>query len=482
MKITRKNFLKLSGLAGVGMMIGTRHANGRTQFQKNHNQKFNMHGYAAPKLNTVRIGFIGIGGRGSGNVARYASIEGVEVKALCDVVPGRVNSSLEFLKTAFPQYNPDSYTDGPDDWKKVCERSDIDMICIGTPWHLHGRIAIYAMEHGKHVYVDIPVGVTVEECWQVVETSEKTRKHCFMSCMNCHGGIPAVLLNMVRQGYFGDLIHGEGHYIHDRIADDSRWVRDPDNNYFFGYRPWRLQENVNRNGNLYPQHGLGPLAQMMDLNYGDQMDYMVSISSNDFTMANKMREIAEIDDYYKPYVGLKFRGNINTSIIRTKMGRTLMLQHDISSPRPQYRFDTISGNKGIYSSGGRSRPDRIATSHDSWLPQEEYDMLIEKYTPKMTKVFREKTMQRTARRIQGVSYSSVYPEDWRFIDCLLNGLPVEMDVYDAALWSVITPLSEWSVAHEGSSVKVPDFTCGAWRTNKRGMDVSLKEGGTTNLL
>jgi hypothetical protein len=151
----------------------------------------------------------------------------------------------------------------------------------------------------------------------------------------------------------------------------------PDNNYWFGYRPWRLQENVNRNGNLYPAHGLGPVSQMMDLNYGDQMDYMVSISSDDFTMEDKMREIAEMDEYYKPYIGLKFRGNMNTTIIRTKKGRTLMLQHDISSPGIGQRFDVIRGNKGMY----KGSPDRISTIENGLIQGEEFDALTEQYTP-----------------------------------------------------------------------------------------------------
>jgi predicted dehydrogenase len=476
MKITRKNFLKLGGLAGIGMMFGTSQANTRASVTTFRPQKFNMHGYAAPKLETVRIGFIGVGSRGSGNVIRYASIEGVEIKALCDPVPQRVEASRASLKREFSRHNPDSYADSKDDWKKVCERNDIDMVCIGTPWKLHAPIAIYAMEHDKHVYVDLPLGVTVEECWQVVEASERTRKHCYMDSGNCHGGMAAVLLNMVRQGYFGDIIHAEGHYIHDRVSQTSgRWDRDENN--WFGYRPWRLQENVNRNGNLYPGHGLGPLSQMMDLNYGDQMDYMVSVSGNDFTMADKMKELAETDDYFRPYVGLSFRGNMNTSIIRTHKGRTIMLQHDISSPRPGHRFDLISGNKGIF----RASPDRIATSEHGWLPQEEFDGLREKYTPEITKRFNEKVSQAQGVR-GGRSYERVSPSDWRLIDSLRNGLPLEVDVYDGALWSVITPLSEWSVAREGQTVKVPDFTGGSWRTNKRGMDISIREGGNTNLV
>ncbi len=477
MKISRKNFLKVVGLATAGMMFKTSQADNKTPFSKNHVQKFNMHGFAAPKLDKVRVGFIGIGSRGSGTVIRLASIEGVEVKALCDIVPERVDSVIKFLKDEFPEHNPTPYSDNQESWKKVCEREDIDLICITTPWDLHAPIAVYAMEHEKHVYTELPVGVTLEECWQVVETSERTRKHCFMGCGSCHGGMAAVILKMVRQGYFGEIIHGEGHYIHDRVSDNKvRWIRDKENNNWFGYRPWRLQENVNRNGNLYPSHGLGPVSQMMDINYGDKMDYMVSISSNDFTMSKKMKELASIDDYYKPYIGLDFRGNMNTTIIRTYKGRTIMLQHDISSPRPGRRFDLISGNKGIF----KARPNRIATSDDGWLPEEEFNSLVKKYTPEITKKFNEKRNQAAGHGTR--SYERVSAMDWRLIDCLRNGLPLEMDVYDAALWSSITPLSEWSVARQGATVKVPDFTNGAWKTNKRGMDITLQKGGTTKLI
>src|SRR5690554_2304761 len=194
MKINRKNFLKVTGLAAAGMVVKTSRANSDTLYSRGHTQKFNMHGYAAPKLDKVRMGFIGIGSRGSGTLIRFSSIEGVEVKALCDIVPERVDSAIKFLKKEFPKQNPSSYSGDQESWKEVCEREDIDLICISTPWKLHAPIAVYAMEHGKHVYTELPVGVTLEECWQVVETSENTRKHCFMDCGSSHGGIAAVLL------------------------------------------------------------------------------------------------------------------------------------------------------------------------------------------------------------------------------------------------------------------------------------------------
>jgi hypothetical protein len=206
------------------------------------------------------------------------------------------------------------------------------------------------------------------------------------------------------------------------------------------------------------------------------MDYMVSVSGNDFSMGTKMKELAAKDAYFEPYVGLKFRGNMNTTVIRTHKGRTIMLQHDISTPRPGERFKLISGTKGMYNAS----PSAIATGEE-WLPQEEYDALMEKYTPAITDVFKEK-LEKAGGQRGNRSYERVTASDWRLIDCLRNGLPLEMDVYDAALWTSITPLSEWSVSREGSSIKVPDFTRGAWKTNKRGMDVLLQKGGSTNLV
>lgn len=465
--------MKLAGMAGAGMIVTPGQAQQARPATRSPQQTFNMHGYAAPKIDSVRIGFIGVGSRGSGTVQRLASIEGVEIKALCDLLPGNVAAAIESIKDL--RHKPDSYSGGEDEWKKVCDRNDIDLIYIATPWDLHAPIAIRAMKHDKHVYTELPVATTLEECWEVVETSEQTRKHCFMGCGSSHDGMSAVVLNMVRQGFFGDLIHAEGHYIHDRVSGyEGRWVRDK--NGWYGYRPWRLRENIDRNGNLYPQHGLGPLAQMMDLNYGDKMEYMVSISGNDFSMQPKMKELASKDPYFEPYVGLKFRGNMNTSIIRTNKGRTIMLQHDISSPRPGARFQMISGTKGIYDAS----PPRIATGEE-WLPEEEFKALTEKYTPEISRKFKEKLAQSGGRR-GNRSYERVTASDWRLIDCLRNGLPLDMDVYDAALWTSITPLSEWSVSHEGGSVKIPDFTRGAWKTNKRGMDISLQHGGTTNLV
>jgi hypothetical protein len=467
MNNNRRDFLKKTGLLGLSMagagVIGcTSQTKGPLAYT--HQQSFNMSGYAAPKLDVVRVGIIGLGNRGSGTVNRLASIEGVDIKALCDLEPERVNKSIEAIRHL--GHTPDSYSGHEDEWKKMCDRPDIDLIAIATPWHLHTIQCVYAMEHEKHAYTELPAANTVEECWQLVETSERTRKHCVQMSSNCHGGMHAVVLNMVRQGYFGDIIHAEGAYIHDLL------MRYNFTKHMY-HNMWRLNENIDRHGNLYPQHGLVPIIQMLDINYGDKMDYMVSVSSNDFMMGDVAKELAEEDDYWKPYVGKDYRGNINTSVIRTNRGRTIMMQHDVTSPRPDVRFNLISGTKGIYT----ARPDKIATSHDGWLPEEEFKSLVEKYTPEITRRFNELINQAAKVERRGHSYYQVTPTDWRLIDSLRNGLPMDMDVYEAAVSSAVTPLSEWSVANKSNSIEVPDFTSGAWKNNKRGMDIELKNGG-----
>lgn len=476
MKNNRREFLKSTGLAslglaglGKGMVEAKNEAESQELKSDRYRQSFNMNGYAADPMAVVRVGVTGIGNRGSGTVRRLASIEGVEVKAINDLEQERVQNAIASISET---HNPDGYFNGEDDWKRMCERDDIDLIAIATPWDLHVEQCVFAMEHGKHVYVELPAATTIEGCWQLVETSEKTKKHCVQMSASCHSGISAVVLNMARSGVFGEIIHGEGAYIHD-LMNDYNFTKDMYHNL------WRLKENIDRNGNLYPQHGLVPVAQIMDLNYGDQMDYLVSMSTKDHMMGDRARELAAEDDFWKPFVGQNYRGNLNTTTIKTYNGNTIMLQHDVTTPRPAVRFDLISGTKGTF----KARPGRIGFSYEEdWIPQEEFDALVEEYTPEITKRFNELVEQAEADRQNRHSYARVNATDWRLIDCLRNGLPVEMDVYEAALTSAVTPLSEWSVANRSNSIKVPDFTDGAWKTNKRGMDVELKNGGGTTRL
>jgi predicted dehydrogenase len=356
--------------------------------------------------------------------------------------------------------NPVLYSGKADEWKKVCERKDIDLIYVTTPWAFHTPIAVYAMEHGKHVVIEIPAAKTVEECWQLVETSERTRKHCMMLENCCYDSFELLTLNMARQGFFGDIVHTEGAYIHDRSEK------------VFTGNLWRINENV-RNGNLYPTHGLGSIAQIMNINTGDKMDYLVSVSSDDFTYGPLAKELASKDPAFKEYAAKKYRGNMNTSTVRTSKGRTIMIQHDVSSLRPYSRIHLVSGTKGVAMK--YPLPGRIATSHADWLGEAELKALEEKYTPVIIK-----RMSEVAKKIGGHGGMDLIM-DWRLIDCLRNGLPLDMTVYDAAAWSVIGPLSEWSVAHRSNSIDVPDFTRGTWTKNKSTMDLNLLQGGNTKV-
>jgi len=472
MRSNRRNFIKLTGLAGLGLVSGPivkgnasisdlNSDQSVNSANSDRNSDFNMSGYAAPKIETVRIGFIGLGNRGPGAVKRMSKIDGVEIKALCDLRPDKAAAAKKLLENT--SHNPTIYTGNENEWKKVCERNDIDLIYIATPWQLHTPMAVYAMEHGKHAASEVPAAVTIEECWQLVETSEKTKKHCMILENCCYDFFELMTLNMARQGFFGEIVHAEGAYIHHLLEDN--FAKDK------YYDLWRLKENF-RNGNLYPTHGLGPIAQVMNINRGDKMDYLVSVSSNDFMMGNMAKELAAKDSFYKPFENKSFRGNMNTTTIRTNKGKTMMLQHDVTSPRPYSRIHLVSGTKGTAQK--YPEPGRISTSHEGWLTESEFKALEEKYQPPIVKKVGE-----MAKQIGGHGGMD-FLMDWRLIDCLRNGLPLDIDVYDAAAWSAIAPLSEKSVASRSNSVDIPDFTSGFWKTNQP-VDVFLQKGGNTKV-
>ena len=468
MKSNRRNFLRLSGLAGVGLaganIIKGNAAvlnvtdTGKPLGKQDH---FNMSGYAAPRIETVRIGFIGLGNRGPGAVKRMSKIDGIEIKALCDLRPEKANGAKKMLEGT--PHRPDVYTGGENEWKKVCERKDIDLIYIATPWNLHAPMAVFAMENGKHAATEVPAAVTLDECWQMVETSEKTRKHCMILENCCYDFFELLTLNMARQGFFGEIVHAEGAYIHHLL--DSNFSKT---NY---YDMWRLKANM-RNGSLYPTHGLGPVAQVLNVNRGDRMDYLVSVSTNDFMMGARAKELAAKDDFYKPYENKTYRGNMNTTTIRTVNGKTMMIQHDVTSPRPYSRIHLVSGTKGTASK--YPEPPRISNNHEGWLSDEEFKVLEEKYSPPIVKRVGE-----MAKQIGGHGGMD-FIMDWRLIDCLRNGLPLDIDVYDAAAWSAVAPLSEKSVASRSNTIDIPDFTRGSWKTNQP-VDVFLQKGGNTKV-
>jgi len=476
MKTDRRNFIRISGVAGTGMITmgmtsrvrsnqnkkSDPFAHTKKVSEQKHKQLFNMCGYAAPKIDTVRIGIIGIGGRGLAAVARLRLIEGVEIKALCDKYQDRVDLGQKSIKEAgLPPAK--EYAGNEEIWRDMVLRNDLDLVYICTPRGLHTKMAVLAMETGKHSATEMPALSTLEDGWQLVETSERTRKHCMMLENCCYDFFELLILNMVRQGLFGEIIHAEGGYIHDQL--EMNFTK----NLKTGM--WRLKESQHRNANLYPTHGLGPLCQVMNINRGDRMVYMTSTASNDFQMGKKAAELAKKDDFYKQFDTNSYRGNMNTSVIRTEKGRTILLQYDITSPRPYSRLHLISGTKGV--SIKYPEPPRIAFSHE-WLSEEKMKEIWEKYTPQIVNRVGE-----MAKKIGGHGGMD-FLMDWRLIDCLRNGMPLDQDVYDAASWSSIVPLSEWSVANGSNPIKIPDFTCGSYLNNLP-LDISMSQGGNTGV-
>jgi len=430
---------------------------------------FNMCGYAAPKLDKVRVGFVGIGDRGIGAVDRMTFIEGVEVTALCDTRQAAIDGAQASLaKGGLPKAK--EFTGSDTAFKALCESGLVDLVYIATPWEWHVPVAIAAMKGGNHAAVEVSTAKTMDECWEMVEVSEQTKKHCVILENCCYDFFELLTLNMARQGAFGDLVHGEGAYIHDLDYWHFNKPQDDKPRGDGAYdKLWRLHENT-RKANVYPTHGLGPICQAMDINRGDKMDYLTAMMSDDFTLANRIKELAPDRPDLQQFVGKEMRGNMDMQMIRTAKGRTMMIQHDISSPRPYSRIHMLSGTKCF----AQKWPlQHIAFGH-SKADDAKMKELQEQYAPEI--ITRIGEMAKQVGGHGGMDFMM----DWRLIDCLRNGLPMDMDVYDAASWSCITPLSEWSIANGSKPIDIPDFTRGAWKTNKP-VELTLKGGGTTGV-
>ena len=476
MTCNRREFLKSAGLSGLGLAggAGAGWASGRKavedddlprrlrEYGRNRRQEFNMSGFRAPQIPMVRVGIIGLGQRGPSHMSTLAGIEGVDIKALCDLRPEKTEEAKR--KLFGTGHSPDLYAGSPESWKELCRRDDLDLVIITTPWSMHAGMAAYAMEHGRHVATEVPAAGTLEECWQLVETAERTRRHLMMMENYAYMDFQLLTLNMARRGFFGEVVHCEGAYNTSKMANNF--------SKSLYWDMWWLKQYAHRKGNIYPTHGLGPVCQVLDINRGDRLDFLVSVESDDFMMGARARELADTDGFFKPFAGRDFRGNMNVTTLRTKRGRTVMLQHDATSPSPHNLIHRITGTRGaaLYD----PPPPRLSVGNHEWTTPAEFEKLKDEYTPEFT------------RRMAEISRTSGHGGSdirlcWRLIDCLHNGLPLDQDVYDAAAWSSIVPLSEWSVRHRSQSIDIPDFTAGAWETNARNMDLNLESGGNTRV-
>lgn len=394
----------------------------------------------APALPSVRVGFIGVGNRGSSAVRRFTYLPDTQIKAICDVNPKAARAAVrQVVLSGRPK--PDSYT-GAEDWKRVCEREDIDLIYVCTHWALHTPIAVYAMEQGKHVAVEVPIATSVDDCWKIVNTAERTRKHCMM-LENCnYDFFELTTLNMAQQGFFGEIVHAEGAYIHDlrsMMFDDSYWEK------------WRIKENAVKNGNLYPTHGLGPLAHLLNIHRGDRMQSLVSVSSGQFGLSAYASDLFGPDS---PEAKASYaRGDMNCTVIKTQKGKTILIQHDTTSPRPYSRLHLISGTKAF---AQKYPVETLSEGHNIYSPWK-LRATLKKYEHPILKTIGQKSKQ------IGGHGGMDYTMDYRLIFCLKNGLPLDMDVYDGAEWSSIVELSQISVKNNGAPIEIPDFTRGDWQ-------------------
>lgn len=403
--------------------------------------------FAADPIDTVRTGFIGLGMRGPDAVRRFTYIDGAKVVALCDLEADRVARSQEILagrgKPAAAEYS------GEDGWKQLCERDDIDLVYICTNWQTHVEMAVYAMECGKHVAVEVPAAMSVAECWKLVDTSERTRKHCMM-LENCvYDFFELTCLNMAQQGLFGEVLHAEGAYIHNL---EPFWDYYHDN--------WRLDFNQKHSGDVYATHGFGPDCQVLNIHRGDKLEYLVSMDTKSVVGLEVAKEKMGVDTFAN--------GDQTSTLVKTRNGKTVLIQHNVYTPRPYDRMYQLVGTKGFADKYPNSafafEPDQIADaaaeydnlSSHSYVPREVRDSLMAKYKHPIAKEIEEK-----AREVGGHGGMD-FIMDYRLVWCLRNGKPLDMDVYDAAEWSCLGELTAASIANGSKPVKIPDFTRGRW--------------------
>ena len=436
---SRRAFLALSA-AGSGLCLARDARGAETEVPpaREAGQK-HVFGLRAQPLSRVRIGFVGVGGRGSGLLNDLLGIDGVEIKAVCDIVPARVEAAQQRVVAA-GQPEPAGYAKGETDFENLCQRDDLDLVYIATPWDWHTPMAICAMNNGKHAAVEVPAAITLDECWQLVNTSERTQRHCVMLENCCYGEIEMLVLSMVRQGVFGDLTHGEAGYLHamrDSVLQDSSAMN------------WRRNFVRKLNGNLYPTHGLGPIAQYMGIHGGDKFEVLVSMSSMERALSQR-RDTLPADD---PRRRETFAcGDVNTSLIKTARGRTIVVQYSLVMVRPYSRINLISGTSGTFC----DYPPRIHLEGQAEGWETDMTPYLNKYGHPLWKKLSEQA------RTSGGHGGMDHVMNWRLIQCLREGLPLDMTVYDAAAWSSVVPLSIASVAKGSVPLAFPDFTRGDW--------------------
>lgn len=455
MNYPRRNFIKLSSAAAAWLGI-TQSAGasgvpiseverileqGQTERPAGQQSVINLK--KAP-IKQVNVAMLGLGNRGTGQAGLVNALfpEKAKITAICDVREERIAPTLDRLKAS--GQNPEVYTKQVDSWMEMCKRDDVDLVIICSPWDMHVPMATYAMQQGKHVAIEVPAAMTLQGCWDLVNTAEQMQVNCMMLENVCYGDEELWVLNMVQNGVFGTLTYGEAGYIH-----NLREGLFKDEHY---YNDWRIRYHLKQDGNLYPTHGLGPVAQYMGINRGDKFDHLVSMSSLQASLSEHSQTVDAGNEFYNRNDFV--HGDMSNTLVKTSRGRTILIQHDVVTPRPYSRINAIAGTKA-YHEGYPSRLSVVDKGHE-WLDE----TTIQEYQEKYRHPIWEKLKEGIAKN--GGHGGMDFVQMYRLIDCLNNGWSLDMDVYDAASWSCIVELSKISTELGSVPVKCPDFTRGAW--------------------
>ena len=456
----RKDFLKLSSASALFLGLNPDRLDAYSIEEShdliNKNSQY-MGDYSAPKLKTVRVAFIGVGARGTGHARQVATIEGTEVVAISDLYQDLVQRSIDNCKEIGKgeRHNEIAmYSGGENKWKLMLKEVKPDAVFISTNWDNHAPMVIEAMNSGAHAFVEVPMATTIEDMWEIINTSEKTRKHCMMMENVNYGRDEMMYLNMCRKGVIGDFLHAEAAYIHELRFQMEEQKR--------GTGSWRTHHYAKGRGNLYPTHGLGPVAQYMNLARGDD-NFNTLISYSTPALGRKIYAEKNYPSDHK-WNKLDYKnGDLNTSIIKTNVGRTVMVQWDETSPRPYSRHNLIQGTKGTLA----GFPTRVALeggvegvtkNHHSWAQGKDLEVLYEKYDHPLYK--RLGALAKKMGGHGGMDFMMRY----RIIECLRKGEPLDQNMYEGCFWSAVTPLSAKSIEDGGAPQRFPDFTRGNWKS------------------
>ena len=453
--IDRRKFIKTTSLSAAFASTTSLYS-----FKSRSSDQQYMGDFASPKIQNIKAAFIGVGYRGKGHIKLFASLPGTEVVGISDLYEDNVEASMDIInKLNKPTKKIKTYWGNENKWKTMLKDVKPDIVFISTNWNTHGEMAIETMKNYAHAFVEVPLALNINELWNIVNTSEKYKKHCMMMENVNYGREELMFLNIIRNGHLGELLHAEAAYIHDlrfQMFEEER-----------GTGSWRTLQYEKKKGNLYPTHGLGPVSQYMNLlRSEDNFKTIVSFSTP--AMGRKKFAKENFSENHK-WNELNYQnGDLNTSIIKTHLGRTIMVQWDETSPRPYTRLNLIQGTKGILA-GGPTRAafddgfENFTKDSHKWIKDDGIKRLYEKYDHPLYKRLNEKTKDSGHGGMDGIMM-------YRIVECLQKGLPLDQNVYEGCAWSSLIELTASSVNNNGEPQIFPDFTRGNW-TNTNTFDI-----------